>query len=97
MFTTLFSRKPRFYVSKNEYYETIATENTNLKNIATDLDFIKNEDFRTDVPILFNSKLKLSSTHQDIIDCFGSPVYQLDKSTVNQHSVLFYKKKSWNI
>tara|TARA_R110000868_G_scaffold33020_1_gene120259 strand:- start:410 stop:1033 length:624 start_codon:yes stop_codon:yes gene_type:complete len=93
MISTIFTKRPRYYVSKNDYYETIITENTNLKNIATDLDFVKNEDFKTESTILFNNKLKLNSTYNDIIECFGTPIHQLDKSSANQHSVLFYKKR----
>lgn len=93
MFTTIFSKKPRFRISKSQYYETITTGNTYLQNIASNADVINNTDFVTKAPILFNNTLSLNSSYQEVIDCFGTPAHQVDKNTANQHSILFYKKK----
>ena len=76
MFTTIFSKKPRFRVSKSQYYETITTGNTYLQNIASNAEIISDTDFITEAPILYDNTLNLNSTYQDIIDCFGTPVQE---------------------
>ncbi|MFT6166842.1 MAG: hypothetical protein ACJAV5_001511 [Vicingaceae bacterium] len=92
----MFSKKTRFRVSKSQYYETITTGNTYLQNIASNAEIISDTDFKTEAPILYDNTLNLNSTYQDIIDCFGTLVHQVDKNTANQHSILFYKKKVGN-
>ena len=93
MLSSLFSRKARFYVSKNEYYETITTENTYLKAVATDLNLPSKKQHLTSKDILYNNKLGLTSKYKEIIEVLGTPVYQVNKSRSNKHHVLFYKKR----
>lgn len=93
MLLNFFSKKPSFYSTKDDYYKTITTETTFLKIIASNLDFVKNHSYKTEKQILFNNKLTLDSTHKEIIDQLGKPLYQVQKNPSLKHNVLFYKKK----
>lgn len=93
MLSNLFSKKQSFYVSKNEYYETITTENAYLKMIASDLQIANDEDCKTESQILFNNKLELNCKYDEIINSLGAPIYQTNKPSTKNHSVLFYKKR----
>lgn len=93
MLKSIFLKKSNFYFSKNEYYETLSTENNNLKILTNDLGTLSDLDSKTDLQIFYNNKLKLNSSYQEIIDCLGTPLFEKKKSLAQPYSVLFYKKK----
>lgn len=81
-----------YYLSRNEYYDSVATENGFLNRIASNLFIKSNNVLTTQNRILFNNKIQINATESEVIDQLGKYNFYLEKSKSQKHAILFYKK-----
>jgi len=92
MLTRFIKKNIDYYLSKNEYYDSVTTENGFLNKIASSI-FVESENvLKTNQRILFNNKVDINSPMSQVVAKLGKYNYYLEKSRTQNHSILFYKK-----
>ncbi len=81
-----------YYLSKNEYYDSVVTENGFLNKISSELFINAERVLHTDQRILFNNKVDINASLNQVVAKLGRYNYLLEKSKSQNHSILFYKK-----
>ena len=92
MLKKLIKENLNYYLSKNEYYDSVATENGFLNKISSNLLIEPENILKSEQKILFNNKISVNSTMEDVTKELGKYNYQLEKSKALGHSIVFYKK-----